>query len=556
MCTSIRPVPFCPQLAILLSGHPARITSRSISLRAIMLRSFRHVLMATMALAFVRTADVAAGESLCALAPGSYAAAKSAYPDAAFAIAEMEKHTIATWYTDRGGDYASTAKQLVADCPDSSRLSVVVYGLPNKDCDAGYSSGGNNKNAGDYANYLNTLTGIIGNRKVLYVLEPDAVGLLAKAGGCAESAGYKANLQTAVKLLSANPNAEIYLDVGYWCLQYGESAAKVAGIVKEIASAGRVKGITLNTSNYRSNDELAKLCSNFQGAIGDGNMHCVFDTSRNYNGSPSSNEWCNTKSAGIGKPPTSDTGLSNVDYFIWIKPPGESDGTCSGGDRTSDAMQGPAAGAFFKESFKLLWNQGALVKELNQPAIDGTVRGYSSSTPAPVATTTPAPETATPSPVATVYTPVQEDREGDASTDGSHTSPSSSSKTADVYETGIQNATTTTTTTNDSAAASVLGVPETLIAGDSDSTSPTPSTPTTDSTSTVQEVTTKSSGESAMSSGIIVLVGLVGAAVVALVAVVGLRRRQQKMLFEAKTPTEPHPSFQVTTVKSSESSVL
>ncbi|KAF1314176.1 Glycoside hydrolase, partial [Globisporangium splendens] len=539
-----------------------------------MLRSFRHMVVATMALAVAafnsNIQSVAAGDSLCALAPGSYTAAKSAYPDAGFAIAALEQHTIATWYTDRGGDYASTAKQLVAQCSGDSRLSVVVYGLPNKDCDAGYSSGGLNKNAGDYVNYLNTLTGIIGSRKVLYVLEPDAVGLLAKTGGCAESNGYKANLQTAVKMLSANPNAEIYLDVGYWTLQSGDSASQVAKIVKDIASAGRVKGITLNTSNFRSNSELTALCGNFQSAIGDYSMHCVFDTSRNYNGSPSSNEWCNTKQAGIGKPPTSDTGLSNVDYFIWIKPPGESDGTCDGSDRTSDALKGPAAGSFFKESFKLLWNQGALVKELGQPVIDGTIRQYSdsSSTPAPATTAPPAtyapateaPATATPTPVAT-DSPTQENREAADSSASSNssdltqsantTSPSSASAAGSAAGDSTTAGSANGLVANESDNAGVA----TVAPADSTDATTTTSAPVTDAGS-AQQVTTKTSTESSMSSGVIVLFVMLAAAVVALVAVVGLRRRQQKLLFEAKTPTEPHPTFQITTVKASESSVL
>lgn len=539
-----------------------------------MLRSFRHLLVAAVAALALAGSQVSAGDTLCALAPGTYAAAKTAYPDAAFAINELEKHTIATWYSDRNGDYTSTAKELVASCSDSSRLSVVVYGLPNKDCDAGYSAGGSNKNAGDYSNYINTLSSIIGQRKVMYVLEPDAVGLLAKTGGCAEANGYKANLQTAVKILSANPNAEIYLDVGYWTLQYGSSTSIVAGLVRDIAAAGRVKGISLNTSNYRSNSELATLCSNFQGAIGNGDMHCIFDTSRNYNGSPSSNEWCNTKSAGIGKVPTSNTGLSNVDYFIWIKPPGESDGTCDGGDRTSDALKGPAAGAFFKDSFSLLWNQGALVAELGQPKIDGTVRQYTTSTPAPAATTV-VPASTTPAPVSTLITAEQETRAAvddddetpapsPASTTASPSTASSSSGSAASSlesNTALGNATSTEVA---EAGTTALGNAEAVIAQDSDvasstassSSTATPAPSSTSDTTSVQQISNQSGNESTMGTGLIVLVGMIGAAVVALVAVVGLRRRQQKLLFEAKTPNEPYPSFELTTTTAREASVL
>lgn len=132
---------------------------------------------------------------------------------------------------------------------------VAVYGLPNKDCVTGYSTSGGNTNANDYNNFLNKLTAVMGDRKVLYLLEPDARGLLAN-GGCAVTSGYKANLITAVQKLSTNANADIYLDVGYWTLAYQSSLTTVVAIIKELVAAGRIKGITLNTSNYRSVAEM------------------------------------------------------------------------------------------------------------------------------------------------------------------------------------------------------------------------------------------------------------------------------------------------------------
>ncbi|DAZ95063.1 TPA: hypothetical protein N0F65_002797, partial [Lagenidium giganteum] len=298
---------------------------------AVMLRWFQTALVTAAVLASIVTPTTASsGDKLCSIPPITYAEAKKAHPDVAFALTEIEKHGIATWYSDReaNGDYEQTAKDLVAHCDESTRLNVVIYGLPNKDCDAGYSTiGSRNKNAADYEKFIKTLATTVGDRKALYVLEPDALGLLAKDGGCAEQSGYKENLQMAVKVLSGNPNAEIYIDLGYWTLSYPEQASKVAKIVKEISQGGKVKGITLNTSNYRSNEELSRLCGNFQSAIGNPSMHCIVDTSRNYKTNPDSKEWCNTKTAGVGHPPTGDTGLSNIDYFVWVKPPGDSDGT-------------------------------------------------------------------------------------------------------------------------------------------------------------------------------------------------------------------------------------
>ncbi|MGC0334719.1 endoglucanase [Streptomyces sp. SAI-170] len=66
--------------------------------------------------------------------------------------------------------------------------------------------------------------------------------------------------------------------------------------------------------------------------------HFVIDTSRNglgawtpepgkYTGDPEI--WCNAPGRGLGPRPTADTGVSLVDAYLWIKIPGESDGSCT-----------------------------------------------------------------------------------------------------------------------------------------------------------------------------------------------------------------------------------
>ncbi|CAM5720871.1 glycoside hydrolase family 6 protein [Streptomyces canarius] len=70
----------------------------------------------------------------------------------------------------------------------------------------------------------------------------------------------------------------------------------------------------------------------------DGLGHFVIDTSRNglgawtpepgkYTGDPE--VWCNAPGRGLGPRPTADTGVPLVDAYLWIKIPGESDGSCT-----------------------------------------------------------------------------------------------------------------------------------------------------------------------------------------------------------------------------------
>ncbi|POM65917.1 Glycoside hydrolase [Phytophthora palmivora] len=337
-----------------------------------------------MTLVLTSSIGLANAEDLCSIVPYSYTGAKSDHPELTTAIETMGNYAIASWFTDRQStqERSDMLSGLLSQCSEDSRLSIVVYGIPNKDCAAGFSSGGSVTSTDDYKAFLKELTDAVGDRKVLYVVEPDALGLLTQDGGCGASAGYLENLKVAVAALSANTNAELYVDIGYWMLAYSDSASKVATAMQDIGTCGRVKGVTINTSNYRSNDECTTYCTNFQTAMGSTSMTCVVDTSRNYNGSPTS-DWCNVATAGIGKPPSSETGISNIDYFMWIKPPGESDGECSGG---------PAAGSFYLDGFTKLWDQGYFVSEQGMPKIgDSSTPNSDDSNPGQSDQTTSAP---------------------------------------------------------------------------------------------------------------------------------------------------------------------
>ncbi|ETV91133.1 hypothetical protein H310_14228 [Aphanomyces invadans] len=320
-----------------------------------------------------------------AIPPHSWTQAAASNPKLHGAINELSKYAVATWYTDRWGDSVS---DLLQKCTGSQVPSIVIYGLPNKDCADGFSSGGTNKDAAMYKAWVQNLVARVGSREVVYVLEPDAIGLLSN-NNCAKQFNYLDNLKLALGLISAgNPNAKVYMDVASWSKR--DEAAK---ILSDLKSAGRLHGIAINTSNYKTNAQLISTCEFYSAATG--GLHCAFDTSRNYRGSIG-DEWCNSASAGIGAPPGSDTGHSLVDFNLWLKVPGESDGVCNG--RTPDAQVGPNAGEFFPQGFTSLWDNGYFVDKKGFPKIGGdSWPAPSPSTPSPPPQPTDAPATQAPS---------------------------------------------------------------------------------------------------------------------------------------------------------------
>lgn len=71
-------------------------------------------------------------------------------------------------------------------------------------------------------------------------------------------------------------------------------------------------------------------------------------------------DWCNVIGTGFGVRPTTDTGNSLEDAFVWVKPGGESDGTSNSSSTRYDAHCGyndalqpaPEAGTWFQVRFE------------------------------------------------------------------------------------------------------------------------------------------------------------------------------------------------------------
>ncbi|MGB4758635.1 MAG: glycoside hydrolase family 6 protein [Candidatus Saccharimonadales bacterium] len=260
---------------------------------------------------------------------------------------------VGEWYSNPQTSVANFATMAAG-----RTMVMPVYAIPNRDS-GGYSAGG----FPNQAAYLNWVTGVkngAGNAPVLYILEPDALGL---AHGL--SAGAKAEridtLSQAAAILKQGSRAKVYIDMGTW-ISAGEAADLLIG-----ANIATCEGFSINVSNFQTtanmhtygNQVVASLASK-----GHPGKKYVIDTTRNGNGPLTSafgpvadpwlnvnKHWCNPPGRGLGLSPRIPVGQPNCAALLWIKTAGASDGNDPGSTFFSDyfSENAPNAGTFWLE---------------------------------------------------------------------------------------------------------------------------------------------------------------------------------------------------------------
>jgi hypothetical protein len=152
--------------------------------------------------------------TLCSYAAKSkYQSLINQYPDFKDEFDVMSSYPLPIWYTDRDSGGLSTIKNTLQNCEQSTSV-VIVYGLPNKDCSAGESSGGSNKNTNDYIKFVTDLYNQVSDKEIIYILEPDALSLSVQ-NKCGIQNNYIENIKQSLNILSQNKKAKIYLDIGF-----------------------------------------------------------------------------------------------------------------------------------------------------------------------------------------------------------------------------------------------------------------------------------------------------------------------------------------------------
>ncbi|MFP4148789.1 MAG: glycoside hydrolase family 6 protein [Nitriliruptoraceae bacterium] len=234
------------------------------------------------------------------------------------------------WLGEWSGDVAAAAARAMS--PGGHTAVLVVYGIPHRDCGS-YSGGG--MSAAQYPGWIEDIARGIGSHPAVVVLEPDAIALADCLSDELRNERYRL-LSGAVTTLSANPATEVYIDAGHsnW------HAASVTASRLRHAGVAHARGFALNTSNFQRTEAEVTYGRAVSAALG-ARTPFVIDTSRNGNGPISAADgWCNPPGRAVGRTPTTDTQTDLVDAFLWVKVPGESDGSCRGG---------PSAGVFWPE---------------------------------------------------------------------------------------------------------------------------------------------------------------------------------------------------------------
>ncbi|MFJ6936623.1 glycoside hydrolase family 6 protein [Streptomyces sp. NPDC101132] len=207
-------------------------------------------------------------------------------------------------------------------------LVLVAYNIPHRDC--GQHSAGGAWDADAYRRWIGAFADAIGDARAIVVLEPDAVPHIVD--GCTPAEHHDERYQLlseAIGRLKAQPNTRVYLDAGNpaWI----PDPEKLVEPLKR-AGIDRADGFSLNVSNFQP--DAAGRAYGERISRGTGGKHFVIDTSRNGDGPLPGNRdqaWCNPPGRALGAPPTDRTGDALLDAYLWIKRPGESDGTCRGG---------------------------------------------------------------------------------------------------------------------------------------------------------------------------------------------------------------------------------
>ena len=247
---------------------------------------------------------------------------RSTRPADAAIMDKIAKQPVTTWLGGWYDNIGQATTQLLGEMRAQGDLPVfVLYNIPIRDCGS-YSAGGASSPAA-YRAWIQAIQNASKGSKAVFLLEPDAL----PGWECLSSAQRSERstlLRDAINTLTSSPNHYVYLDAGNsrW-----HTVQDIAARLKDIGTS-RLTGVTLNISNFLTTAESKQYGSKLSSLTG--GLHVVIDTSRNGAGPTSDLQWCNPPGRKLGEAPRATPGQGELDALLWVKYPGESDGSCNG----------------------------------------------------------------------------------------------------------------------------------------------------------------------------------------------------------------------------------
>jgi endoglucanase len=250
--------------------------------------------------------------------------------------AEMDKiagQPQADWFGDWSGDVAAAVARKTRTIRQAGRLPVyVAYNIPIRDC--GLYSGGGAASGAAYQTWIREFARGLGATPAVVVLEPDALAFMTCLSNAQREERF-ALLADAVSVLKTQGSA-VYIDAGHaqWV------AARDMAARLERAGIRDADGFSINVSGFQTTARSLDYGVAVSERLSVSGRQFIVDTSRNGLGPTADGEWCNPDGRALGSGPGTLTAHPLAVAYLWLKRPGESDGTCNGG---------PAAGAWWAD---------------------------------------------------------------------------------------------------------------------------------------------------------------------------------------------------------------
>jgi len=243
-------------------------------------------------------------------------------PADAALLERLANQPVAKWLGGWAGNIQREVNQAVSTITSAGALPVfVAYNIPNRDCGSYSAGGAGGSNA--YRKWIRDFASGVSGRRAIVILEPDALAGMDCLPAPARDERVSL-IRDAVQALKTQA-ASVYIDAGNarW-----HPAPVMANRLQQ-AGISIADGFALNVSNFQSTPANVAYGEQVSRLVG--GKHFVIDTSRN--GIPGTDAalWCNPRGRALGVTPTTNTGHPLIDAFLWVKTPGESDGTCNGG---------------------------------------------------------------------------------------------------------------------------------------------------------------------------------------------------------------------------------